>query len=433
MSALERCERALARIAEDARLNAWAFIARDDALAAAREHDLRRVAHRLHGPLDGQLVAIKGNIAVAGWPHEGGLGVRRGLRATADAPIVARLRAAGAILLGLTTMDEGALGAEGMALTGPIHHPRALGRSIGGSSGGSAVAVAAGHCDWALGSDTIGSVRIPAALTGIVGFKPSPGRLSTDGVIPVHPDFDHVGLLGATLDALLAVRIVLDDAPPRPRTPHRARVGIIRVGIIEDLATVGVSREVERAYRTTLNDLERIGVELVRVALAPLEPGRLRRAIFALAEHAMWRQHRDESQRRPQDYSSRLTALLRYGSTLSAAKLAELDARIRDFRASWQNATQGLDAVVTPTTPVMAFPHDSPPATLADLTALATAAGAPALSVPATLVEAQDEIPHPVGLQWIGSPGEDDHLCQLVAELMSRPDHPSESDGSPAK
>ena len=420
MNALERCERSLARIARDARLNAWSFVASAEALAAARASDVRHLEGRRRGPLDGQLVAIKGNLAVAGWPHEGGLTVRAGVRASVDAPVVARLRAAGAVLLGLTTMDEGALGADGIALSGPIHHPSAFGQSVGGSSGGSAVAVAAGHCDFALGSDTIGSVRIPAALTGTIGFKPSSGRLDTAGLLPVHPRFDHVGPLVSRLEQLPAILAALGDPTGIATSSSVVLQPDISIGVIEDLTAMGVSSAVESAYQHACRAVARAGVRLQRIRLAPLDPARLRRAIFALAEHAMWQQHCEHWWKRPQDYSPRLSEWLRYGSTLTPDRLATFEKRIADFCAAWREQTDELVAVLTPTTPVLGFAHDSPPATLADLTALATAAAAPALSVPGPVVEtSQGSQPQRLGLQFIGSPGDDHRLYELVTALSS--------------
>lgn len=420
MNAAERCERALVRIADDARLNAWSFVADRDALAAARDSDARHREGRPLGPLDGQLVAIKGNFAVTGWPYEGGLAARAGIRATADAPVVARLRAAGAILLGLTTMDEGALGAEGIALNGPIHHPLAFGYSVGGSSGGSAVAVAAGHCDFALGSDTIGSVRIPAALSGTIGFKPSPGRLSTEGLLPVHRRFDHVGPIVSRLEQLPAIFSVVGDPTANVSPADTASRAEVTIGVIEDLAELGVSAAVESAYQQACHAMAGAGVRLHGMRLASLEPARLRRALFALTEHAMWQQHREHWLKRPQDYSPRLSEWLRFGSTLTADRLATFEQRITDFCVAWQKQTTGFSAVLTPTTPVTEFVHGSPPANLADLTALATAAGAPALSLPGPWAETVGISPaHRIGLQFIGGPDDDHRLRALVAVLSS--------------
>ncbi len=148
------------------------------------------------GALDGIPVAIKANIAVRGWPYTAGLRFRQQEIAAQDAFLVRRLRAAGAVLLGLTNMDEGALGAEGMNpwyLT--TQNPLRAGYCAGGSSSGSAAAVAADLCAFAVGTDTIGSLRIPAAFCGCASIKPSFGLVSVGGIVPVNLRFDHAGPL----------------------------------------------------------------------------------------------------------------------------------------------------------------------------------------------------------------------------------------------
>lgn len=426
MNALERCERALARIATDERLNAWSHIGSREAVLAAQASDRRRVQGTSLGPLDGRLVAIKGNMAVAGWPHEGGLRARRGHRASDDAPIVARLRAAGAVLLGLTTMDEGALGAVGRSLSGPIHHPRAFGYSVGGSSGGSAVAVAAGHCDFALGSDTIGSIRIPAALTGIVGLKPSPGRLCTEGVLPVHPQFDHVGPLVRQITDLTPI---LDALGLDADTDVETTTAPLKVGVVEDLEVCGVSPAVSSAYHRTLENLSRRGVRLDSRPLRDFDPARLRRRIFTLAEYEMWLQHGEQLARRPLDYSEQLASMLRYGASVTPEQREAHELAVNQFRALWSTWTESVDLVLIPTTPVQAFAHaDPPPVALADLTALATAAGAPALSAPGPRLSGLDDLStEPIGLQFIARPGRDRVLISQAQRLLALLESPDQT------
>ena len=165
---------------DNTRLGAFTFVAAEAARAAARESDARRAAGVPLGALDGIPVALKANIAVRGWPYTAGLRFRQQEIAAQDAFLVRRLRAAGAVLLGLTNMDEGALGAEGMNpwyLT--TQNPLRAGYCAGGSSSGSAAAVAADLCAFAVGTDTIGSLRIPAAFCGCASIKPSFGFQAT--------------------------------------------------------------------------------------------------------------------------------------------------------------------------------------------------------------------------------------------------------------
>ena len=153
--ALERLEAAIRNIERDD-LNAWCHLDLEAARAAALASDHRAANAQSLSAIDGCLIGIKANIAVAGWPWAGGLRSRQHARADDDAAVIQRLRAAGAILLGQTTMDAGALGASGRSMQGAIRHPLDPTLSVGGSSGGSAAADAAGHCEAALGSDTSG-------------------------------------------------------------------------------------------------------------------------------------------------------------------------------------------------------------------------------------------------------------------------------------
>ena len=205
-------------------LNAIETLDDNRALAAAAE-SAARFGEGAGRALEGVPVLVKSNIAVAGLPWTAGLAGRRAVIADADAPCVARLRAAGAVVLGAATMHEGALGAT----TDNPHFGRALnphgaGRTPGGSSGGSGAAVAAGFCAVALGSDTLGSIRIPAAFNGVYGLKPTFGAVDANGVFPLDAALDCVGPLARSLDDLEQVMAVLTGERPGagPTTPRVA-------------------------------------------------------------------------------------------------------------------------------------------------------------------------------------------------------------------
>jgi aspartyl-tRNA(Asn)/glutamyl-tRNA(Gln) amidotransferase subunit A len=415
-----RVERALERIAGDAHLNAWSYLAENDARQAAEDSDARLAAGAARSPIEGRLVALKANIAVRGWPHDGGLLVRRGLRADHDAPVIERLRAAGAILLGQTRMDAGALGAEGRSINGPIRNPLRPSHSVGGSSGGSAAAIAAGHVGLAIGTDTIGSVRIPASFCGIASLKPTPGSIDTTGVLPVHERFDHVGPMTARAADLDPLRALLANrnATSRVDAPD---VGRMVIGHLVDAEDIGATPAVLSHYARGLEVLRSLGAQLVPIKIAAHDPGRVRRAIFSLCEYEMWLQHRDALDRDPGKYSPQLTAMLRFGGSLDETRRAEFGARIERFAATVHELMQPLHALVTPTTPGQAFDFSGPtPLDLADLTAIATAAGLPAVSVPLpTLGDL------PAGLQIIGRAGDDALACRLATAFeQARDDLP---------
>lgn len=434
-----RVEAALAALPGAERLGLFTHVAHTEARRDAEESARRLAQGTPRSPLEGRIVVLKGNIAVRGWPWQGGLLARDDEIAAEDAPVVQRLRAAGAVLFAQTAQDEGALGAEGLALEGPIRNPRDPTRSTGGSSGGSAGALAAGLCDLALGTDTIGSVRIPASFCGVAALKPSFGRVSVRGVLPVHPRFDHVGpmarrvgevrsllgiIAGRDPASALSVDYGRDDEDPVARAAGGRRGPLLagrRIGYAIGFDDLGPATAVIEGYNAALEVLRAAGAELVPVDVRPLELRRTRRAVFALCEHEMWRQHREEIAARPQAWSGRIRALLDYGASLDADKLRALDARATAFQFAWEALVAGLDACVSPTTPDVAFAHDGPaPDSLADLTVIGTAAAVPAVSVPCPAPDrghAGAPRSLPTGLQVLTPRGRDARAL-AVAEIV---------------
>lgn len=441
---LSAVERALAAMATAADLGLFSHIAGAEALSAAAESTRRLTEGNPRSALEGLTVVLKGNIAVRGWPWQGGLRVRRGVVAHEDAVVVSRLRAAGAVLLAQTTQDEGALGAEGLALEGPIRNPHDPARSTGGSSGGSAGALAAGLCDLAVGTDTIGSVRIPAAFCGIAALKPSYGRVSVRGVLPVHPRFDHVGPMARDIAGVRALLACIAGPDPssaysvdygdasgtRSAVPSAAARPLAgwRIGYAIGFDDLGPEEAVVDGYNAAIAALREAGAELLPVDVRSLELRRTRRAVLALCEHEMWRSHRETMAARPDDYSGRIGALLGYGATLDSDKLRALDAKVTGFQFAWERLVAGLDACITPTTPGIAFAHDAiAPDNLADLTVIGTAAAVPAVSVPCPIpATSADGVrrPPPVGLQVLAERGGDLRALEVAAviEATGRPD-----------
>lgn len=421
---VEDCLAAIARHNPD--LGAWTFVDVEGARIAAQAADRRRTAGTPLGPLDGLPAGIKANIAVAGWPHTAGLKFRADEFAIADAFAVARLRAAGVVPLGATNMDEGALGAEGMnPWYGVTHHPQRRGYSAGGSSSGSAAAIAAGHCTISLGTDTIGSVRIPAAFCGVTSLKPSSGLISLGGVVPVHLRFDHLGPIvrsARDLDLLLPQLAGHDPAcpvsfPVKLAPPHSpGRTAAPTLGYAVGLNELAVGAEVVTAYNRGIAALRALGAQLVPLDLRHWDLARLRRAILALCEHQMWRVHRQRIVERPDDFSDGLRAFIRYGGKLSNEDLVAAERRIVAFTTEWQSKTQPFEAVIMPTVACSAFPHhERHPHNTADLTAIASATGAPAISLPLPVPAGA----LPVGLQLIGRSSADLRLCQLAVALQA--------------
>lgn len=409
-----RCRAAL-DAAQRSTLNAWRWLDAEGALQAAAESDAR-LARGAGRALEGQLFAIKANIAVNGWPHDGGLRARRSLRSCRDATVIRRLRDAGAVLLGLTQMDEGALGATGYSIDGPIHHPLREGWSVGGSSGGSAAALAAGHCDAALGTDTIGSIRIPASLCGMSGLKPTPGLVSLEGVLPLDARFDHVGPMSRSPAALWPLLCCLRDLPMTALPTRENALAGRALGVLEGLDSLECTPTVLEAYSRSVTRLRESGAVLRSIDVRAFDLPRIRRAVFSLCERTLALEHATQRAADPKGYSPAMQSMLDYGARLTEADCLRFEQRIADFREAWDACTAGLEACITPTSPVTSVPHASPPPTnIADLTVIATAAGCPAASVPCEVAEGA----LPVGLQILAPAGQDARVCALGMRLAA--------------
>jgi len=255
----------LARIdALDGRLGAYQYVAREEALANARGIDVLLGAGVDFGPLMGVPVAIKDLFAIEGMPTTAGSKVEVGDLIGLEGSFVRALKRAGCVVLGKTKTVEFALGITGIST--PRGTPRNpwdshAHRLPGGSSSGSAVAVAAGLCGFAIGSDTGGSVRMPAALNGVFGLKTTPGLWPTDGVFPLSRDLDTIGILGRSADD---AAIVLETLTGR-RAPDPAPLRGLRLGRPEAYFYRGLEPDVERCLNAALAALEKAGVEVVPV------------------------------------------------------------------------------------------------------------------------------------------------------------------------
>ncbi len=383
---------------------------REDALAAAAASDARLAAGASLGPLDGLAVAVKDNIDMAGLPTTAGIAHYRGAVAAADAPLVARLKACGAVIVGKTNLHEAALGATSdNPWFGRCENPRRAGYTPGGSSGGSAAAVAAGLCSLAVGTDTMGSVRIPAAYCGVAGFKPTRGALSTGGVVPLCPFLDHVGLLAPSAGEVARAWHGLAGADPgHTALGFKGR----RIGTLPNLLGVEPADGVAAMLREALACLRDAGAALVEAHLPGWDTPRLRRDAFTLCEIDGAAFHQPALERDPAGFSAEMREWFAYGAKQDAQARAAIAERLIQAAQLAGDLLGGFDLLVLPTCPQAAFAHGTPaPLNQADFTVLANIAGAPAVSIP----WGTDPAGMPLGLQLVGRPGSDDNVLRMAA------------------
>lgn len=369
LSPVELTEAYLAQIARlNARLNAYVRVLGDEARAAAQAAEDAIMHGSYHGPLHGIPIALKDLYDMAGVPTEAGSKIRRGHMAETDATVTRKLRAAGAVLLGKTNTHEFAFGVTtNNPHTGPTRNPWDDTRFPGGSSGGSGAAVAAGMAAMAMGTDTGGSIRIPASLCGVVGLKPTHGRISLAGVVPLAWSLDHAGPLTRTVeDAALVLNLLAgaDDADaatvpvPVPDYPATLGAGVrgLRLGVPRDGFFVDLDPEVAAATEVALAVLRDLGATVEEVTFPSLTTWWEAQSDILLAEarhyHAEW------LRTRPDDYGDDVRARLTRRDDLTAAELVHAlrvrAAATRDLMAVF---TQ-YDALVMPTTRLPAAPID---------------------------------------------------------------------------
>jgi aspartyl-tRNA(Asn)/glutamyl-tRNA(Gln) amidotransferase subunit A len=398
-------EHYLARIdAHDPTLRSYTHIDRERALAAAEESG-RRFEAGAPAPLEGVPIAVKANIDVEGLPTHAGVAARRNAVARRDAEVVTRLRTAGAIVLGNLNMHEAALGATtDNEAYGRAMNPHRIGHTPGGSSGGSGAAVAAGLCVAALGTDTLGSVRIPSAYNGVYGLKPTKGLVPEDGLVSLAARLDVIGPLARSVADLRDVMAAMAPLGPAEPVTKIARLDVVD-GYDSDPA-------VYRAYELASDLLEGSGLKVQRFAAPDLDLPKVRLAGFVEAAREA-RAHFPEVEREPDGFSEPFRSYLGFAAGFDEAAVAQgratLDAAAERLRAVLLDA----EAILMPTAPQPAFAHGNAPVTQADFTALANIAGLPALSLPAGW--SADGLP--VGVQLVGRAGSEAALLDLAERL----------------
>ena len=323
---------------------------RDEALEAAAHADVMRVSGQPVSPLAGLPMSIKDLIDVEGETTMAGSVVLRGHPpATADAPVVSRLRSAGAAIIGKTNMTEFAFSGVGInPHLGTPPNPFDASRIPGGSSSGAAVSVASGACVAAIGSDTGGSIRIPAALCGLVGFKPTMRRVPTAGIVPLSPTLDTLGPIARTVaDCLLVDSLIADH----PLVPSPLALSRLRLAVPEDIVMDDIDDAVAKAFTSTLSRLSAAGAEIIERPMPMFAEARdINR--FSPIESYAW--HQRLLATRESDYDPRVAFRIRAGAEAPADELKRLHAARAAWIASVERAMAGFDAMLMPTVPILA-------------------------------------------------------------------------------
>jgi aspartyl-tRNA(Asn)/glutamyl-tRNA(Gln) amidotransferase subunit A len=409
----------LEAIAAHAGLNAFIEVYSDEALAEARQADEAIAAGRRRGPLHGIPVSLKDLVDVAGRPTTAGSRVRRGHRARVDAPVVSRLREAGAVIVGKCNLHEFAYGttSEDSAF-GPVSNPLDGSRSAGGSSGGSAVSVATGMAVASVGTDTGGSIRIPAAACGLVGLKPTFGEVSAEGVVPLSRSLDHVGPITRTVDD---ARLVLDGMTGRRSGPLKpAGVGALRLaeprGYLLDL----VDEEIRAVFGGALEALRARGAIIAATEIPSAALGPSVYLGIQLVEATAY--HARTLEKHPEAYSPAVRLRLELGRYVLAEDHVRALAGQRWLRREVDTALEGFDALALPALPIPPPPVGAAFVTIGDRsepvrslmlrqTQLFNLTGHPAIVLPCGTTAAG----LPCSLQLVGARGRTADLIAVAA------------------
>jgi aspartyl-tRNA(Asn)/glutamyl-tRNA(Gln) amidotransferase subunit A len=396
-------------------LNAFTAVYADAAVAAARDADNDLARGHDRGPLHGIPVSVKDIVDVAGQVTTSGSAAYLTRRADSDAECVRRLRAAGAVIMGKNVLHEFAYGATGdRSVHGPSRNPWDATKISGGSSGGGAVAVAAGMVPLAVGTDTAGSVRVPAALCGVVGFKPAFGAIPTAGVHPLAASLDHVGVFArTTVDAARGYAVLAAH-------PHEHGIAPARVGWVDPM-TIGPT---DPAVIATVRDaLDRTGITINDTVELPFAVSELFSVLSTLQSSEAYSEHGDDLIRDRDNIDPEVVGRLESGRDTPAWQYVHATRRRDALRAAVAELFQRFDVLAMPTAPTVATEIDQRAhvidgqpvevrSALLSLTCPWNLTGHPALTVPAAMVSGL-----PVGLQLVGMPRREPLLFDLAARI----------------
>lgn len=425
VSSLEVTEACLARIAgENGRLNAFITVLGDRARQQAREADAEIARGRLRGPLHGVPISLKDLIDLAGAPTTAASRVLEGHIAGSDSAVVARLRQAGAVFLGKCNLHEFAYGttSEDSAF-GPVRNPWDGARSAGGSSGGSAAAVVAGMGPASIGTDTGGSIRIPAAACGCVGLKPTHGELPIDGIVALSWTLDHVGPIARSVaDAWLLYHAMAGTPDPAPLPPQAASPRGLRLGLLQPYFLDVLDDGVRAVFERACGQIARAGIAIDARAVAHAADTPAVYLHVQLAEASAY--HAPTIESRPDLYAPAVRQRLEMGRYVLAEDYGRARLGARVLRREVDAALDGVAALLLPTLPIVAPALGGASVDIGGalhpvrglmlrLTQLFDVTGHPAISIPCG--RSTENLP--VGLQLVGRRGETEALLTIAGAV----------------
>lgn len=355
-STRDRLEESLARIDDPSGEGSRTFLSLypEAARAAADAADARARGGRQLGPLDGVIVSIKDLFDVAGeTTRAGSTALHDGPPAATDAPIVQRLCNAGAVIVGKTNMSEFAFtGVGANPHYGTPGNPADRGRVPGGSSSGAAVSVADDMCEIAIGTDTGGSTRIPAALCGVVGYKPTKERVPTAGAFPLSPTLDSVGPLARSVEACARADAVLSGELTWPLTP--TELSGLRMGIPQGLPLDELDTEVARRFEEALSRLAQAGAHLLERKFALFDDMARVQSAATIATVEAYQIHKERIAARGDLYDPIIRRRIEGGSVVSSRDYAAMLDERRELVNAMDSQLADLEVMVLPTTPIVA-------------------------------------------------------------------------------
>jgi aspartyl-tRNA(Asn)/glutamyl-tRNA(Gln) amidotransferase subunit A len=443
ISPVELTQACLKRIERlNPKLNAFITVTADSALAQAREAEAEVQRGHWRGPLHGVPIALKDLFDTAGVRTTAASGLFKDRVPAQDGEIVRRLKGAGAVLLGKLNMHEFAYGGSSViSYYGPVHNPWSLDHMAGGSSSGSAVAMAAGLCYGAVGSDTGGSIRQPSAYCGTVGLKPTYGRVSTRGVIPLSWLYDHVGpMTRSVADAAVMLQVLAgydpDDAnsADQPVPDYMAafsQKGPLRVGMPRAYFYEGLHPEIESAMNAALAVIGKLAASVRDIEMPASNDTTILRA-EAYAYHA------ENAKKSPELYQSETLKRIRSGEDVTIATYIQAQRQVEQYRHNIRKLFETVDLLVTPTVPVPPFTISE---LLADMDNLRNKEilslrntrpfnilGLPSISVPCGFTKSG----LPIGLQISGAPWAEGNVLRLAHAYEQQTDWHTKRSGEAA-